>query len=78
MVTTARITAIQNVIPVAAITLHTMYSLLHHLLLPRNPDLPGLTALSDPLDLRDLMDQRVYLDLPDFRGLREFLDLLEA
>jgi len=76
--TTARITATPNVIPVAAITPRTTHSLLHHLLLPRNPDPRGLTAQSVPLDLRDRMDQREYRDLPDYRGHRDFLDLLAA
>lgn len=76
MVTTAQITAILNVIPVAAITPHTTHNLLHHLLLPRNPAPQGLMALSVPLDLLDRMDQREYPVLPDFRGHPDFLDLL--
>lgn len=78
VVMTARITAIPNVIPVAVITPHTTHNLLHHLLLPRNPDPQGPTALSGPLDLRDRMDQREYPVLPDYRGHRDFLDRLAA
>ena len=76
MVTTARITAILNVIPVAAITPHTTHNLPHHLLLPHNPVPQGLMAPSVPLDLRDRMDQKEYPVLPDYRGHRDFLDLL--
>ena len=78
MVTTALITAIPNVIPVAVITPHTTHNLLHHLLLPRNPDPQGQTALSAPLDRRDQMDQREYPVLPGYRGHRDFQDRLAA
>lgn len=78
MVTTALNTAIPNVTLVAVATTHTTHNLLHHHLLLRNPDPPGLTVRSASLVPRARMDQREYQDLLDRRVRQDFLDLLVA